>query len=214
MTHRLLIVATALALSACGNHPVQPAWQGNAGSALTAFSDAYLKGDTSIADTEFARARLELASTGRPDKVAHGELYRCATRTASLEFDHCPGFTALAQDATPAQQAYAAFLDGRWQGLDAKLLPEPQRALVQGKGSLATIADPLSRLVAAGVLMQSQRITPGDIIVATDTASSQGWRRPLLMWLGVALQRARAGGDQAGAARIERRIALASGSAS
>jgi len=31
------------------------------------------------------------------------------------------------------------------------LLPEQQRAIVQGKAALATIADPLSRLVAAGV---------------------------------------------------------------
>ena len=40
---------------------------------------------------------------------------------------------------------------------------------------------------------------------------SQGWRRPLLAWLGIAVQRARAAGDSAEVARIERRIALAGG---
>ena len=201
----------ALALAACGSKPVQPAWQSNADSSLTAFSDAYLKGDTGIADTEFARARREMASTGRPDLVAHAELYRCAIRAASLEYDNCPGFAAVAQDATAAEQAYAAYLDGRWQGVDPLLLPEPQRAIVQGKAALGTIADPLSRLVAAGVLMKTGRIAPADIDVATDTASRQGWRRPLLMWLGVLLKRAQAGGDSAGAARIQRRIDLAAG---
>ena len=208
---KYLVLIALATLTACGSKPVQPAWKSNADSSLGAFSDAYLKGDTVIAETEFARARRDMASTGRPDLVAHAELYRCATRVAALEFDDCPGFAAVAQDATAAERAYAAYLDGRWQGLDGALLPEPQRAIVQGKAALGTIADPLSRLVAAGVLMKAQRIAPLDIGVATDTASDQGWRRPLLMWLGVSLKRAQAGGDGAEAARIQRRIDLASG---
>ena len=49
---------------------------------------------------------------------------------------------------------------------------------------------------------------PADIVVATETASGQGWRRPLLVWLGVSLKRAEAAGDTAEAARIQRRIAV------
>ncbi|MES2018134.1 MAG: hypothetical protein V4484_16725 [Pseudomonadota bacterium] len=205
-----IAVCVALTLAACGSKPPQPSWKTNAGSSLGAYSDAWLKGDSAIAESEFARARLEMASTGRPDLVAHAELYRCATRTASLDFDDCPGFAAVAQDATAAEHAYAAYLDGRWQGIDAASLPEQQRAIVQGKAALATIADPLSRLVAAGVLMKAQRIAPADIDVATQTASDQGWRRPLLVWLGVSLKRAQASGDATEAARIQRRIDLAS----
>jgi len=198
-------------LAGCASKPPQPGWKVNAHSALEAYSDAYLKGDTSIADTEFARARKDVASTGRPELVAHAELVRCATRVASLEFDDCPAYAALAQDATPAERAYADYLAGRWQGLDVALLPEQHRAIVQGKGTLAAIADPLSRLVAAGVLMRMERIAPADIALATDTASGQGWRRPLLMWLGISLKRAEAAGDTAAAARIARRIDLAAG---
>jgi hypothetical protein len=205
----MLATGLSIALSACGSKPVQPDWKANAAGSLVSFSQAYLKGDTGIADADFKRARLEMASTGRPDLVAHAELYRCATRVASLEYDDCPGFAALAQDAGANERAYAAYLAGRWQGLDAALLPEQHRAIVQGTGALAGFADPLSQLVAAGVLMQAGRITPADIKVATDTASSQGWRRPLLMWLGVAHKRAGAAGDAAEAARIQRRIDLA-----
>ena len=205
------LVAIALALAGCASKPVPPAWKANAGSALTAFSEAYLKGDSAIAATEFSRARADLASTGRPDLVAHGELYRCATRVASLEYDDCPGFKALEQDATPVERAYAAYLGGRWEGLDVALLPEQHRAVLAAPkdGSvLAAITDPLSQLVAAGALMQVGRMGPADIAIATATASGQGWRRPLLMWLGVSLKRAQAAGDSAEAARIERRIAL------
>lgn len=204
------ICALAIALAGCASKPAEPDWKANASSSLKAYSDAYLKGDTGIADTEFARARNEMASTGRPDLVAHAELYRCATRATSLDYDNCPGFEALAQDATPNERAYADYLAGRWQGLDAALLPEQHRAIVQGKGGVAAIEDPLSRLVAAGVLVRTERIAPPDIAAATETASNQGWRRPLLTWLGVSLKRAQAAGDSAAAARIQRRIDLAS----
>lgn len=209
MKSTCLMLILSAALAACGSKPVQPDWKANASGSLKSFSQSYLKGDTGAAESEFKRARLDMASTGRPDLVAHAELYRCATRVASLEYDDCPGFAALAQDATANERAYAAYLAGRWQGLDAALLPEQHRAIVQGKGALGAIADPLSQLVAAGVLMKTGRIAPADIRLATATASDQGWRRPLLMWLGVAHKRASEAGDMAEAARIQRRIDLA-----
>ena len=210
----LVIVAVFAALAACGSKPVQPSWKVNAAYALKGYSDAYLKGNTSIAETEFARARTEIASTGRPDLVAFAELVRCATRVAALEFDDCPGFAALADTATPGERAYAAYLSGRWQEVDAALLPAQHQAVVrvaegQGTAVLAAMTDPLSRLVAAGALMKAGRLAPADIALATETASGQGWRRPLLVWLGVARKRAEAAGDTVEAARIQRRIDVA-----
>ena len=200
-------VLAAAALSACASKPQPPAWEGDAKSSLDGFSDDFLRGESAAADAEFARARRASASTGRFDVVAQAELVRCGVHAAALDYD-CAGFAAVAPDATPAQRAYAAYLDGRWQGLDTNLLPEQHRAVVTS-GSLAGVADPLSRLVAAGALLKAGRITPADIAAAVDTASSQGWRRPLLAWLGVQEQRARAAGDDAAVERIRRRIALA-----
>jgi hypothetical protein len=198
----------ALALAGCASKPQPPDWQPNAKSALDGFTDAWLHGDTAAADAEFARARRETASTGRFDNVAQVELVRCAARAAALVYD-CPGYTALANDATPAQQAYAAYLAGQWQGLNAGLLPEQHRTVVTS-GSLAGVQYPLARLVAAGALMKTGKITPADVANAVDTASNQGWRRPLLAWLGVQEQRAQAAGDAAAVQQIRRRIALAS----
>jgi len=198
----------ALTLAGCASKPQPPDWQPDAHGALEGYTDAWLHGDTAAADAEFARARRATAATGRFDRVAQAELVRCAARVAALQYE-CPGYAALAQDATPAQQAYAAYLDGRWQGLDVSLLPEQHRAVVTG-GTLAGVSDPLARLVAAGALLKAGRITPADIGNAVDTASNQGWRRPLLAWLGVQEQRARAAGDSAAVQQIRRRIALAS----
>jgi hypothetical protein len=198
--------ALAIGLSACASKPQPPAWQPDAKGSLDAATAAWLDGDTAAADAEFARARRATASTGRFDLVAQAELVRCAARVAALVYD-CPGYTALAGDATPAQRAYAAYLEGRWQGLDAGLLPDQHRAVLTG-GDLAGVPDPLSRLVAAGALLKAGRITPAGIATAVDTASTQGWRRPLLAWLGVEEQRAQAAGDGAAVERIRRRRAL------
>lgn len=206
---KTILMCAALALAGCASKPVEPSWRTNAADSLKNFSDEYLKGNSAIAANDFARARTEMASTGRADLVAHAELVRCAVYTASVVVGECEGFASLAADATPAERAYAAYLAGRWQGLDAALLPEQHQAIARGAGSLAAIADPLARLVAAGAMLQAGRIAPADIATATETASSQGWRRPLLTWLGVAAQRARAAGDAAELARIERRIDLA-----
>jgi hypothetical protein len=203
----LLVV---LLVGGCASKPVEPTWRSNAAGSLGSFTDEYLKGNSAIAATDFARARSEMASTGRADLVAHAELVRCAGHTASLEIGECNGFAELAADATPAERAYAAYLAGQWQGLDAALLPVQHQAIARGTGGLAAIADPLARLVAAGAMLQAGRIAPPDIVIATDTASAQGWRRPLLMWLAASEQRAIALGDSAEVTRIRRRIALAS----
>jgi hypothetical protein len=52
------------------------------------------------------------------------------------------------------------------------------------------------------------RASPQVVQTAADTASQQGWRRPLLAWLGVQAQRAERAGAREEAERIRRRMAL------
>ena len=207
-------------ISACASKPATPNWQANAHGALKDFSAAYLTGNSRIANQEFARARSEIAGTGRADLLARAELVRCATRVAALEFDNCAGMAGLADDAGPGERAYVAFLTGSWQGLDAAALPTQHRTLVTSgtesarNAALAGQQDPLAQLIAAGVLFQMGQLAPAGIAAAVNTASQQGWRRPLLAWLGVQAQRAEAAGDADAKARIQRRMDLVSGSGS
>jgi hypothetical protein len=188
---RVVLLLQILFVWGCSSGPVPPDWQLNSVSALGAFQSHYLKGDTRAAQVEFERAKAELQSTGRGDLVARAELVRCAARAASLEFDNCPGFEKLRADAGPEELAYAEYLAGR-----------AERAAGE---------DALSKLVSSGVKLNSNKITPPEIASAIDIASAQGWRRPLLAWLGVQEKRAEASGDSAALERIRRRIALVSG---
>ena len=123
-----------IALAACSSTPPQPDWQINAKGALERAQEAYLSGNTRVETAEFAKARSEVASTGRADLMARIELARCATRVASLVFEDCVGFTALAQDAPATERAYAAYLAGRAQPSEAALLPEQHRAAGEESG--------------------------------------------------------------------------------
>lgn len=212
MNTRLLTLCLALGLAACSNTPPTPDWQMNAKSSLERAADAWLSGNSAVEAVEFARARSEVARTGQPELVSRVELLRCATRVASLVFEPCAGFEALAADAAPAEQAYARYLAGQALAADAALLPEAHRPLAgaaaASEGALGSIKDPLSRLVAAGVLLQRGVASPAVAVLAADTASAQGWRRPLLAWLQVQQARAQAGGAVEEVARLQRRIDL------
>ena len=162
---------------ACSSTPPPPDWQMNAKSSLERATSAYLSGNSRIEAVEFARVRADLARTGRPDLMARAELARCAARVASLEFDDCPGYLAVERDAAAPERAYAGYLRGTLAASDAALLPEPQRTALAGNpaaDSLARISDPLSRLVAAGVLLRSGKGDPAAFALATDTASEIG----------------------------------------
>lgn len=123
--------------------------------------------------------------------MARAELARCAVRAASLEFDECPGFQALRGGAAAQELAYTDYLAGR--------------------GASKASDEPLSRLVAAAVRFRSGQIDPAGIGAAVEIASAQGWRRPLLAWLGVQLKRAEDAGDREDAIRVLRRIQLVLG---
>lgn len=201
-------------LAGCAGGPPPPDWQANAHAALAAHKAAWLEGRERVAWQELAIARREAARTGDAEPLARVELTACALKVASLAATDCPAVQPLLRDAGPAAQAYADYLAGRWSGIDRAALPPAQRDVPASADALATlraIDDPLARLVAAAVLLRAGRLPPAGIELAIETASRQGWRRPLVAWLGFDRDRLLAAGDPAGAAARQRRIDYALG---
>lgn len=216
----MLLVGSLIALlSACAVNPPPLDWQMNAQAAAERAVAADLAGNSRVGSLEFERMRRETARTGDATLMARAELLRCATRVASLVFEPCDRFEALRPDAALPERAYADYLGGRVTAQSIALLPAQHQApasrLLPGKavsdGDVAVlvgIADPLARLVAAGVWLQAGQGHPSVMVVAVDTASAQGWSRPLLAWLQVQARHAELGGDTAEAQRLRRRIEL------
>ena len=189
-----LRLALLVLLAGCAGGPPPPDWQLNSVGALQRFRQHYLNGDTRLADDEFALARTEIARTGRGDLLARAELVRCAVGVASVVFDDCPGFEALRGEAGAEELAYADYLAGR-----------------KERSGAASADDPVSRLVSTGAKLRQAKVTPAEVAVAVDIASAQGWRRPLLAWLGVQAKLAEAAGDAEMLRGIRRRIELTAG---
>ena len=84
----------------------------------------------------------------------------------------------------------------------ARAGPEQTAAVIAGQ------SDPLAHLVAAGARFARGQASPQLVQLAVDTASRQGWRRPLLAWLGVQEKLAEGRGDEPEAARLRRRMAI------
>jgi hypothetical protein len=208
----VLMLAWASLLAACASGPTPPAWQADAKGALDRSTSAYLAGESKASDAEMDRARRTLTGTGRIDLLARAELMRCAARVASLVFEPCERFEALRADAPAAERAYADHLAARALARDdIARLPAAQQAVAGGEASLTSlqsIEDPQARLIAVAVLFQGGKANPQMIDMAIETASSQGWRRPLLAWLKVQAMRAEKAGDAAETQRLQRRIAL------
>lgn len=213
MKMKIVSTLAVLALSACASGSKPADWQLSSKSALERAQAAYLEGNNRVEVAEMAKAKSEIANTGRIDLMARAELLACASRVASLVFEPCAGFEKLRLDAPPAEVAYADYLAGKLQPKDATLLPKNQQisavaTVSSAQTAIINISDPMARLVASGVALQAGSASPAVVQAAVDAASSQGWKRPLLAWLGVQLKLAEGSGDTLQAARLQRRIAL------
>lgn len=214
MKKSIVIPALTLLLAGCGNNPPVPDWQMNAKNGIERATAAYMEGNSRVEAAEYKRAREAVSSTGKIDLIIRAELTRCAARVASLVFGDCIDYDKLAQDASPADRAYAAYLAGRATAADIALLPPQHQAVAAAvtdaaaASAVQAITDPLSKLVASGAVFEAGKASPQLLADAVDTASAQGWRRPLLAWLGVQALLAEQAGDTVEAQRIHRRINL------
>jgi len=216
-------------LAGCGTAKPPPPWQAKTISASDAAVSAYLQGQVKISAIQMKQAQFSASSTGRPDAVYKLNLLQCALDISSLSATLCPrpedvGIRSDSFDPVVRLdlEAYRAYLLGDSLDETAQArLPETQRAAAALAGTtdgadalkvLVAIEEPLSRLVAAGVWLRRQDLASsgqtGVIALAIDTASQQGWRRPLAAWLTRQIRVAQAAGDTATVQRAHARLAI------
>lgn len=211
----LLATASLLLLAACGSGgPPPPDWKTDAADLIERYRKHALLGENILAERYFQQAVAATGGAGRVAETARLWLVRCATRRAMLIDDACAEYAELADiEPVAADQAYYRFITLRWDAIDVAQLPPQHRDLVRtpaGKrhAVLGKIDDPLARLLDASLLVMRQESDAATLEVATETASSQGWRQPLLTYLKLQQEQAVSRGDPAEQARLARRIRL------
>lgn len=212
---RLFALAGVILLTACGSGgPPPPDWKTDSADLIERYQKHALLGENTLAERYFQQAVAATGGAGRMTETARLWLVRCATRRAMLIDDACADYAELAAVAPDAaDQAYYRFLTLQWEGLDAALLPAQHRDVVRAAAGTrhavpARVGDPLARLLEASLLVMRQEANAATLDVATETASSQGWRQPLLTYLKLQHEQAIARGNAAAQARLTRRIEL------
>lgn len=211
----LLAFAALILLTACGSGgPPPPDWKTDSADLIERYKKYALLGDNTLAERYFQQAVIATGGAGRVADTARLWLVRCATRRAMLIDDACTEYADLARiEPDAADQAYYQFITLRWEAVDVARLPTQHRALVTapaGKRNevLAQISDPLARLLDASLLVMRQESDAATLVLATETASSQGWRQPLLTYLKLQEEQAASQGNAADLDRLRQRIRL------
>lgn len=212
---KALLAFLLIALSACGGGPKPPDWKLDSVSLMERYKKAELKGENKLADSYFQQALAATSSTARIEESARLHLARCATRQASLSFEPCTGYIELARfGATSEDDAYHRFISAQWDGMDAGKLPAQYRDFATNRdpaknyGIIQKIDDPLSRLIAISVAVMRRQVNDATLKLATDTASEQGWRKPLLVYLKLQETQAGSRGDASELEKLRARIKL------
>lgn len=212
---RTLLIFLVVALSACGGGPKTPDWKLDSVSQMERYKKAELKGQNTLAENHFKQALAAAGSSARVEDAARLHLVRCATRQASLGIEPCTGYLELARLApAPDDEAYHRFISGQWDGMEVGRLPAQYRDFAANRdpaknyGILQKIRDPLSRLVAISVAVMRGQADDATLGLAADTASEQGWRKPLLVYLKLLEKQAGLKGAQDAQEKLRARIKL------
>ncbi|MBA4398168.1 MAG: hypothetical protein C0394_12410 [Syntrophus sp. (in: bacteria)] len=177
-----------------------------------------MQGRGRLAEISFQKAVSEIKSSGdiRLLQIAH--LTRYALQVAVLEsFDDQDYRKLEAIEPHPENIYFHAFLKGAFDRMDEPSLP-PQyrlflRACKSGKQSeidiaIMTMEDPLSRLIAVGLAVQKQLYQETTLKAAIRTASEQGWKKALLVYLKKLRDFYTAGGEREKADLTQQKIDL------
>ena len=211
----LLATASLILLAACGSGgPPPPDWKTDSADLIDRYKKHALLGENTLSERYFQQAVSATGGAGRVADTARLWLVRCATRRAMLIDDACTEYADLAKiEPNAADHAYYQFVTLRWDAIDVSLLPSQHRDLVRTPAekkqeALSRVADPLARLLEASLLVMRREANAATLILATETASSQGWRQPLLTYLKLQENLAVRSGNTTEQSRIALRIQL------
>lgn len=211
---KLFLTACLILLAGCGGKTPPPDWKVDSSDLIERYKKHELRGENILAERYFQQAVNAAGSAGQVAQTARLWLVRCAVRRASLDDDDCSEYVELAKiETTEEDRAYYQFITLDWAGIQASRLPSHYAALVAGGADkryaqVAAISAPLSRLLAASLVVQRGEADDALLSLATETASAEGWKRPLLVYLKLAEKRASKREDAEALAAIRARIRL------
>jgi len=192
MKNVLCILSCFLLLCGCSAKNV-PDWTRTSFNQLESYKKNFLQGKLSLAEMNFQKAVEEIKTSGDFDLLEKAYLTRFALHTAILDEFNDRDYQKLEAIEPHTENAhFHAFLKGDFRRVDEKYLPPHYQPIIKAfkKGNptatdaaIAAIPSPLSRLIASGIAVRANQYREATLTMAIRTASEQGWKRALLVYL-------------------------------
>jgi hypothetical protein len=215
----VIAFSALLFIVACGGSKPIRDWVNISHSQMETFKRHALAGRTSTSELHFGKALEEIKKSGNVDLLAKAYLVKMAIQVALLEEPKTENFLqADSVESVPENKSYYYFLTGQFGRVDEKVLPAPyrplQHALRNGQSTDDTsqivdnIEDPLSRLIASGILVRERKADERTLQAAVGAASEQGWKAAVIGYLGQLRSYYERTGQTAKADAIRSRLSL------
>jgi len=192
MKRILSISACLFVFVGCASQSV-PDWKNIGFNQLENYKKNYLTGKDFIAETNFRKATEEIKNSGDLDTLAKAYLTKFGIQTALLETFRDDEYLDIEEILpNPDYLNFFNFLRGIITYVDGGRLPSRYRGAfgaIQAKNltelekQINGIDDPLSRLIATGVAVKQNCYNESILKAAVETASANGWRKALLVYL-------------------------------
>ena len=189
----ICLMVFSFLLVGCGSSKPVPDWTDASFNQLDNYKKSYLSGKERIAEAYFNKAVDEIKSSGDLEILARAYLTKYAVHVAVLEaFDDREYMKIDAVEPILQNKNFYSFLKGAFDNVDEKLLPQQYagflRAFQSGKKDdvaheISKMDNPLSKLIALGLLVQKNKNDETDLKLAIDIASHNGWKKALLAYL-------------------------------
>jgi len=214
----ICLMMFSILLVGCGSSKPVPDWTYASFNQLDNYKKSCLIGKERIAEAYFNKAVDEIKSSGDLDILARAYLTKYAVQVAVLEaFDGREYLRIDAVEPVLQNKNFYSFLKGAFDNVDEKLLPKQYagflRAFQSGKKDdvaheISKMDNPLSKLIAIGLLVKKDKNDEIDLKLAIDIASENGWKKALLAYLGKLQSFYKTNNQPGKAAHVEDRIQL------
>ena len=214
----ICLMMFSILLVGCGSSKPVPDWTYASFNQLDNYKKSCLIGKERIAEAYFNKAVDEIKSSGDLDILARAYLTKYAVQVAVLEaFDGREYLRIDAVEPVLQNKNFYSFLKGAFDNVDEKLLPQQYagffRTFKSGKKDavayeISKMENPLSKLIAIGLLVKKDKYDEIDLKLAIDIASEKGWKKALLAYLGKLQSFYKTNTQQDKAANVEKRIQL------
>jgi hypothetical protein len=206
-------------LGGCSSKPT-PGWIVVGNQQLETFKQHFLTGGQPVVtERHFQKAVEEIKKSGDLDLLGKAWLTRMALEVTVLSEMEAGEYEKIAAvHPAPANRNFYLFLTGDPTAVDGSLLPAQYRSFLKAlqvgdtvkveKAVAAMADDPLSQLIAVGISVRGHLENESILQAAVSTASRNGWKRALLVWLERLRTFYTATGDAAKATAVRHRIDL------